>query len=517
MNQDILAAELLEESASRRGNYFILGYALAAAVMALLIAAGGMAMPWATARLIQLNVKQIPASSSGERTRFTHCLDQLVRASGGSLPLDVVSVVSARRNCENTLLQLENERSSVWLGRMAETQTQVRTLRLTNSLLALIAAIVTTALLSLLIRSVRSQHQMFRHFIAARKRWSSAIVVLQDHDREMKLRSDARDQLQMCVTVKDACDVMVQFVSTLLDGTSGAMCMIDNSRQMLEVQCVWGSNSDIRDVFPMDSCCCLRTGQIRWRDSRASVVNCGHFAATPPHRYVCLPLIADSDTLGILYVDCGSDEAMGTVERSLGQLCALLQLSSVSIAALRLRGRLENQSIRDDLTGLFNRRFMEIALEREIHRASRKESSLAVFMIDVDHFKWFNDTYGHQAGDTVLREIADRFLLTVRGEDVVCRYGGEEFVMILPDIQANKAVERAESIRKAIADLRVTNHSQSLGPITISIGVAIYPEDGREAEPLLQAADRRLYDAKKNGRNQVVFTLPIAKMPSCVL
>jgi diguanylate cyclase (GGDEF)-like protein len=239
----------------------------------------------------------------------------------------------------------------------------------------------------------------------------------------------------------------------------------------------------------------------------------GHFIGTPPSRYVCLPLAAHSDTLGVLYIQCGSEQAASLVERNLDPLSALLQLASMTIAGLNLRGKLENQSIRDSLTGLFNRRFMEIALERELRRASRKQASLAVFMIDADHFKQFNDTFGHKAGDTVLREIADRFLSTVRGEDVVCRYGGEEFIIILPDIGAEKAVQRAESIRESVAALRLADHGQSLGPVTISIGVAVYPGDGRDMEQILQAADRRLYAAKNNGRNQVVFAGQAAQMP----
>jgi diguanylate cyclase (GGDEF)-like protein len=125
----------------------------------------------------------------------------------------------------------------------------------------------------------------------------------------------------------------------------------------------------------------------------------------------------------------------------------------------------------------------------------------------------FNDTFGHNAGDTVLRAVAERFLSSVRSEDVVCRYGGEEFVVILPDISREKAGERAQEVREAIQALRVSDNGQTLGSVTVSIGVAMYPEDGRHIEALMQAADRSLYVAKNNGRNQVVFAAQVPGSP----
>jgi diguanylate cyclase (GGDEF)-like protein len=464
---------------------------------------------------IQLSALQLSSGFTwgGDRRQLITCVHDILTITEITPLPDVASLEQPRQACDATLLRMRDRQRAVWMERKAELRGEIHSLRLGGILFAFCAVVVMIGLLVWLARNSLLQQRAFLRFSAANEKWATAILVLDRHALEMKLLSDARDQLQMCVCAQDAYRVSAQFISQLLFESSGALCMIDNSRQMIELQCAWGGNCDIPEVFPMDACCGLRTGQIRWRTPETSVVNCGHFIGTPPSRYVCLPLAAHSDTLGVLYIQCGSEQAASLVERNLDPLSALLQLASMTIAGLNLRGKLENQSIRDSLTGLFNRRFMEIALERELRRASRKQASLAVFMIDADHFKQFNDTFGHKAGDTVLREIADRFLSTVRGEDVVCRYGGEEFIIILPDIGAEKAVQRAESIRESVAALRLADHGQSLGPVTISIGVAVYPGDGRDMEQILQAADRRLYAAKNNGRNQVVFAGQAAQMP----
>jgi len=176
----------------------------------------------------------------------------------------------------------------------------------------------------------------------------------------------------------------------------------------------------------------------------------------------------------------------------------------MATATLNLRTKLENQSIRDSLTGLFNRHFMQISLERELSRAARRKQILAVFMLDLDHFKKFNDTHGHAAGDTVLKAIAEIFRSSIRAEDIACRYGGEEFTIMLPDVTPTIALERAESIRLAVRNLQVNLEREVYGEFTVSIGVALYPNDGDTADLLLRRADAALYRAKRQGRNQVM-------------
>jgi diguanylate cyclase (GGDEF)-like protein len=169
------------------------------------------------------------------------------------------------------------------------------------------------------------------------------------------------------------------------------------------------------------------------------------------------------------------------------------------------------------LTGLYNRRYLTEMLEREIRRAVRAAQSLGVLILDLDHFKKFNDTYGHEAGDTVLRETASFLGKSIRVEDIACRFGGEEFVIILPTADLNSARVRAEKIRSKIRELAVLHQGQSLGMITVSIGVAALPEHGTDPKALLEAADAALYRAKREGRDRVAVAESAAQSEGVVV
>jgi diguanylate cyclase (GGDEF)-like protein/PAS domain S-box-containing protein len=173
-------------------------------------------------------------------------------------------------------------------------------------------------------------------------------------------------------------------------------------------------------------------------------------------------------------------------------------------ALLKSQALLREQSVRDHLTGLFNRRFMEKTLERELLRASRKGLSLGIMMLDVDHFKRFNDTWGHAAGDKILRELGKLLLRQVRGVDIASRYGGDEFVIILPNASREVTLERAKRLCEHTRRLKTHFKGQIFEMITFSVGVAASPANGTTCEEILKAADTALYLAKHEGRGPVV-------------
>ncbi len=187
-----------------------------------------------------------------------------------------------------------------------------------------------------------------------------------------------------------------------------------------------------------------------------------------------------------------------------------------ALVNLRIRQTLRGVSIRDPLTGLFNRRYLDEALDREIHRAMRANRPLCVIMLDVDHFKLFNDAYGHPAGDALLRSLARMLQSRTRREDVTCRYGGEEFVMIIPETPLVVAHQRAEQLRSEALRLRLHHNGRGHKAVTLSLGVAALPQDGMNARELLASADRHLYIAKQAGRDQVVTAAHPAKHESLV-
>lgn len=181
------------------------------------------------------------------------------------------------------------------------------------------------------------------------------------------------------------------------------------------------------------------------------------------------------------------------------------------------REELRAQAIRDPLTGLFNRRYMEESLGRELHRALRNQQPLGVLMLDLDHFKRFNDAAGHPAGDALLKELGALLQHRTRKEDIACRYGGEEFTVILPGMAVEMARRRAEELREGMKGAEVQHRGQSLGPVTLSVGVAAAPDHGATTEEILQAADEALYQAKAEGRDRVVVSsrvVPPAAAPA---
>ncbi len=174
---------------------------------------------------------------------------------------------------------------------------------------------------------------------------------------------------------------------------------------------------------------------------------------------------------------------------------------------------MRNLSVRDPLTGLFNRRYMQETLAQEQHRATRNKTQLAVIMIDIDHFKQFNDKFGHDGGDAVLRALGGFLKNHVRRSDIVCRFGGEEFALILSPSTTEGALSRAEKIRAAIGRLKVHHANQDLGAITLSFGVAIFPDNAGDSASLIKAADVALYQAKHQGRNRVVASQELPEQP----
>jgi diguanylate cyclase (GGDEF)-like protein len=371
-----------------------------------------------------------------------------------------------------------------------------------------LALAVVIVLFGFLLRDARQRRRYERRLAETNEKLAGTIRALERQARESHLLTAARDELQLCMTSLQAQQSCVRYIAQLLPGTSGGFCLINDSREMAEVDATWNGATALLDGFPPDACCGLRSGRMRWRKAGQSEVHCDHFSGAPPENYICLPLAAHGETLGVVYVECVSAGIAAMVDANLSALQQMVELASMRIASLNLRNILEHQSIRDSLTNLFNRRFMEIALDRELRRATRHQKPLAVLMLDIDHFKQLNDTYGHDAGDVVLREVATAMRQTVRSEDTVCRYGGEEFVVILPEMSATDALVRAESIRHMICELRLHHRGEALRDVTISIGVATFPQNGDTMDHILGFADRALYEAKRQGRNRVILAEP---------
>jgi diguanylate cyclase (GGDEF)-like protein len=226
-------------------------------------------------------------------------------------------------------------------------------------------------------------------------------------------------------------------------------------------------------------------------------------------------MVAQGNTVGVLNLEfesaeeCRSDSGTESFQQSHQRLAigAGSQIA-LSLASLQLRETLREQSIRDPLTRLFNRRFLEESLERELQLAARKKQQLAILFLDLDHFKRFNDTFGHDAGDMVLQSLADLLRRIFRSTDICCRYGGEEFAIILPESSSTNAAVRADELRLEVKRLRLQYKKQTLGQLSLSVGIAVFPEHGSTSDELLKVADQCLYESKKRGRDVVTVASP---------
>jgi diguanylate cyclase (GGDEF)-like protein/PAS domain S-box-containing protein len=337
------------------------------------------------------------------------------------------------------------------------------------------------------------------------------VGLLERRQREMRFLSEMGEKLQTNLGPEESYAVIEHFAGLLFDGTSGEIDLINNSRTLIERVARWGAETGGAASFSPDDCWALRTGKPEHHRGDGIGLHCRHMGPSPTGgRSICIPMHAQGEMIGILHLACDEGACARAEERSTDRddrvwlATTLSEQVSLALANLRLRETLRHQAIRDPLTGLFNRRYMEESFERELRRAQRGRQPVSVFMLDIDHFKRYNDSHGHAAGDELLRQFGALLRGSVRGGDIACRFGGEEFVAILPDAGIEDARVKAESIRAAAATLTVMHMGQPLPSITVSIGVATFPAHGAAVDPLLQQADQALYRAKRSGRNRIV-------------
>jgi diguanylate cyclase (GGDEF)-like protein/PAS domain S-box-containing protein len=334
----------------------------------------------------------------------------------------------------------------------------------------------------------------------------------QQNDRmleELKKRSERAamlgkmgELLQSCISRDEVFAAALGYAPKIFPAVPGALALLDASRNLTEVIGSWSDCHLPALVFEPAACWALRTGHTHLVLAGDSTAPCAH-AAGVKNTYLCAPILAQGETLGVVHFQ--ATDAVPKMDASeLSFKTTFAAQVGLSIANIRLREALRTQSVRDALTGLYNRRYLEETLEREVRRAARAAQSLGFLMIDLDHFKNFNDTYGHDAGDAVLRETALFLAKGIRAEDFVCRFGGEEFVVILPTADLESSRARAERLRLKMRELTIMYQGKSLGMVTISVGVAAFPEHGTSPKELMAAADAALYQAKRGGRDLVV-------------
>lgn len=343
--------------------------------------------------------------------------------------------------------------------------------------------------------------------IRERKRIEDA---MRKRNWELDLLNQMTNALQGCQTEDTTYLVLQEICPQLFPNESGCLYLLNEHQAELKVVAAWGGTPPAASVLK----------DADWNIAGGRIFTFEQPKKKPVHLHVAcrdetdgVPYAlrnVDKEMLGLLFFSfeqCNYDEFD---EDSIRQ-AESKQLISTRVAEqyalyltnIRMRMELQMQVTRDPLTNLYNRRYMEETLANEVRRVVRKRASLGVLMIDVDHFKTFNDTYGHESGDVILQELSALFQKNIRGGDIACRYGGEEFLLILPDTTLEIASQRANELLRRVRELRVISQ-QHEHRITVSVGVAAAPEHGQDVHGLVNAADTALYYAKHNGRNQVV-------------
>jgi diguanylate cyclase (GGDEF)-like protein/PAS domain S-box-containing protein len=320
---------------------------------------------------------------------------------------------------------------------------------------------------------------------------------LEQRNGEVSVLSEMSEMLQAYFSFREVEKVVAKHVAQLFPGIPGKLYAHGASKNGLEELVSWNGGSSSAFLFGPEECWGLRRGRLF--ASVAGELSCDHHHAAGTA--LCVPMLAQGETVGLLYLE-GKETAFSKRQERLAQTVA--ESVALAMVNLRLRETLRQQSIRDPLTGLFNRRYLEETFERELRRAERKGECIGIIMLDVDRFKTFNDTHGHEAGDALLKALGGVLKESVRAEDVACQYGGEEFTLLLTGATQQQTFDRAEQVREAVMKLKVMNQGVVLEGVSASMGVATFPQHGRELAGLVRAADLALYRAKHEGRNRVV-------------
>ena len=342
------------------------------------------------------------------------------------------------------------------------------------------------------------------------KRINSALDADKAHEFELRKHKEANllaefnGWLQSSDSLDELFQVVSSFLRQLIPLSSGAVYVYANSRDVLEGVCNWNDGKVLSNFEPSD-CWALRRGRSYFYGENTVDFPCRHVLESHndllPNTHYCLPIIAHGDTVGLLCIDLPEpDNSYDSSEvQKLASFCG--EQISLAIANVQLREQLMDQSTRDSLTSLYNRRYFIECIRREVS-STRNTNPASLISLDVDHFKKFNDNFGHDAGDSVLRELSQLLMDSFRGTDIPCRYGGEEFAVFLPGASAEIACKRAEQLRQAVRNSVVRYSGENL-KINISVGVATYPENGTTAQALIKCADKALYAAKEKGRDNV--------------
>ena len=336
----------------------------------------------------------------------------------------------------------------------------------------------------------------------ANKKLEAWVRELEQRTREMTLLSEMGDILRACLTTAEVYEVIKRVAQEIFPQQGGALFVIGPLRNIVEAVAEWGDISGLELTFTPDECWALRRGRVHWVEDTQVGLLCKHLHSPAPTGYLCVPMMAQSEAVGVLHLTMAEGAQMPEAKQRLAM--AMAEHVGMALSNLRLHETLRNQSIRDQLTGLFNRSFMEESLEIELRRAVRSQLPLSVIMLELDNFQMINESFGLDVGDSILRRMGMLLQANVRKGDIACRYSNQTYVVILPQGGFEASRQRANNLCDLARALEVKLQSAQVGQITTSVGLAVFPGHGQTVENLLRSAEAALNRAKNDGGDSVV-------------
>jgi diguanylate cyclase (GGDEF)-like protein len=452
---------------------------------------------WRVARLAELKLAELDETVAMRRTEGFEQTERVVSSMRGKLYMDEL------RRLIGVLYERSEARRELLRTQMLAASRRSFTVSLGATL---INVCMLGALLVVLARMLRERKQAARQLQQKADQLADAVELTGRRNHELKAVAGMLRAIEALPSGEDAGPVVARSFARLLPELGGTFYALGEGEgeQSLPRLSQWGRVSDQPAQIALDDCWALRHGaHYRTGFDRPP---CGHYRerdGADDGTRLCIPLVSHDDLVGMIHLEglAGDAEAREEQERLAVTVAEQLALA---LGNARLRASLRRQSVLDPLTGLFNRRYFDETLKRELARSRRMAAPLSLIVLDIDHFKRVNDGFGHEAGDAVLRAIAQLVRQSIRDCDVACRFGGEELVILMPDCSQPDAARRAESLRADIAGAPPPLDGAGPAAVTASFGVAEYPIHGPDAEALFRAADQALYQAKREGRNRVV-------------
>lgn len=326
---------------------------------------------------------------------------------------------------------------------------------------------------------------------------------IRQRTHEIELMHRLANMLAACNNMVEAQKIVADILPRILGNVNGSVSLMRSSRNQLLTQLDWGEPWVGSHAFSPDECWSLRKGRVHLSNDDFHSLSCGHMGEIENNQTLCIPLTAHGNTIGIMHLYFGQGDVK--IDAITEQLAfSVAEHLGLALANLNLQEKLRSQALSDPLTGLFNRRFFEQKLADVTMNSGSGDYEVSLLMLDLDHFKRFNDNFGHDAGDYVLKEISLLLKNSVKEDEVAFRLGGEELAILLPGYDVEAATMFAEQICQEVRAMHLEHKGLSLGQLGVSIGVSSFPQPASDSESLIKMADKALYMAKDLGRSRVV-------------